>query len=280
MLAMQQNITPLLLFILLALCLFSACYEPKKGCLDVEAENFDVTADDTCCCQYPKLRFILRHRYTGLGTEGIWEPNNTVSNNLGQAFKFNISYYLSDPVVLQNGNERRPTGEVRLPVFFNPGGDTSKTFANSMMLVRRSPLENSSGEFRFSGAFQRVSLQLGLPATVQEVNPNRITFVHPLRNQPERLWRTRNEGFANMLVTVAFPPDAPPDTLRFFRSDFERFPITKDGTFKGERGFNTDFQLTADYAELFKNIDLSKKDFPVIKKQMITNLKNVFSVTQ
>jgi hypothetical protein len=275
---MQQNIT---LLLLLALCTLNACYEPKKACLDVEAENFDATADENCCCQYPKLIFKLQHRYTGLNSEGIWVPDSVVTNNLGQAFKFNVSYYLSESAITQNANERRPVGDISLPVFFSPGGDTSKTFANNIMLVRRSPTDYTLGEFPFSGAFQKVSLQLGLSAAVQEVNPNRITIVHPLRNQPERLWRTRNEGFVNMLVTVGFPADVNTrDTLRFFRSDFERIPITKEGTFQGRRGFNTEFKITADYAELFKDIDLSKINAPEIKKRMTTNLKNVFSVTQ
>ncbi len=48
----------------IALVFFLAgCYEPKEGCLDPQAVNYDVTADEACadCCTWPSLRLSVKH---------------------------------------------------------------------------------------------------------------------------------------------------------------------------------------------------------------------------
>lgn len=277
-----------LFVVALVACLLTQCYEPQKGCLDVEATNFDAAADESCCqkrdqvccCTYPQLRFLLRHRFGGTDDDKVWLPDQLVSNDRGQSFRFNVAYYLSDPAVYQQGVEVRPTDVVRLPIFPTNITDTVQTFANDIMLVRRTPLEYSAGTFRPSGAFERIRVRVGLVEATQRVNPRKITVTHPLQLQPERLWRNANEGFAALQVTIAYPPDQTPDTLRFFKSDLPNFFIEQRGSFGHRAGYNFDLYLTADYAHLFKGIDLSNKDLPTWRRQLLANLPNVFSIHQ
>lgn len=56
----------------LALVLFlTSCYEPRKGCLDYLASNYDASADEACadCCTYPVLKLLLKHK---------WENSNFI----------------------------------------------------------------------------------------------------------------------------------------------------------------------------------------------------------
>ena len=71
------------------------CNDPKEDCLDVNAKNYDVSADDPCedCCQYPTFTVSYIHQMdsTVLHVDSIYR------NNLDQLFQVHdFSYFLTN----------------------------------------------------------------------------------------------------------------------------------------------------------------------------------------
>ena len=85
-----------LLFLLPIIILFSNCRETTEGCLDPEASNFDPSADETCCCEYPQ--FSIRFSYNNYDTDTTAFGLNKVYNDDGNNpyFITTINLYLSD----------------------------------------------------------------------------------------------------------------------------------------------------------------------------------------
>ncbi len=270
------------------LCLLSACYEPKEGCLDVRATNFNVDADrnccdrdnQPCCCEYPKLNLKVEHKF---GTE-TWQEDSAYTNSLGQRFRINrATFYLSEFALTQNGQRQGIVDSLQLSVLPLSGNDTTnRFFINDFQLVRRVPIDYTPGTFRGEGAFQEVQFRVGLPAAAQQVTPNRAPSGHPLRLQNERLWGGRTTGYAAMqlIVTRNLAPTTQPDTLTFFRPEFDNLAVRLPVTFVQPRGFSSTLILTINYAQLFNGVDLSNLSTDALKKALWANLPRSFNVRQ
>ncbi|HMV23421.1 MAG TPA: hypothetical protein PKA71_03780, partial [Saprospiraceae bacterium] len=72
-----------MLFLSSVVLFFTACYQPKEGCLDINATNFDATADEECCCQYPVLQLKFKHFASG----NEFSASDTILNDFGQQFR-------------------------------------------------------------------------------------------------------------------------------------------------------------------------------------------------
>ena len=87
-------------FLSLSLCLsllllLPSCYEDRIGCLDGDATNFDLLADQSCpdCCEYPDLSVDVDHFY-GLETFSL---DSVYVDGAGNSFQVTrLRYYLSD----------------------------------------------------------------------------------------------------------------------------------------------------------------------------------------
>ncbi len=263
--------------LLFAFFLFlSACYEPKKACLDVNAVNFDATADENCCCNYPRLILNVEQRYDTLS----YREDEAYPQPDGHWFRLKkVIFYLSDFHVFRGTEEFIVTDSLDLPVF-GPGlTDTLKRFlVNDFALVRRTPLAYPAGAFPESGTFDRVRVRLGLPAEAQAVIPIKAPSGHPLSAQAEKLWIDRDRGFEAMRLN--FTRDSASatlaDTLSFSRPDFDNFFLTGNGTFTHRTGYDFQVQMLTDYRELFRGVDLANGTPTAWKAQIVANLPNAF----
>lgn len=260
-----------------AFCLLlSACYEPKKGCIDINAVNFDATADENCCCQYPRLILQVEQRYDTL-TYREGDPYPLPS---GQWFRLNkVIFYLSDFRVFRGGQEYQVTDSLKFAVFGPAITDTlSQYLINDFALVRRTPLEYPAGAFPESGTFDRVQCRLGLPAAAQSIVPSKAPTNHPLSAQTEQLWLDRDRGFE--VLRIIFTRDSAsatiPDTLHFSRPDFDNFFLSGNGTFNHRSGYDFGVKMTVDYLQLFRNLDLVNGNPTSWKAQIVANLPNAF----
>lgn len=263
--------------LLFAFCLFfTACFEPKKACLDIEAVNFDATADENCCCQYPRLILRVEQRYDTLS----YLENSAYELPSGQWFRLKkVIFYLSDFRMYRGSEEFIVTDSLDLPVFGPAPTDTlSRYLVNDFALVRRTPLEYPAGAFPVSGIFDRAQVRLGLPAAAQSVIPTKAPSGHPLSAQAEKLWLDRDRGFEAMRLIFARDSASAtvPDTLTLARPDFDGFILTANGTFTHRTGYDFGVQMLVDYRELFRNVDLANGSAAAWKAQIVANLPNAF----
>lgn len=93
----RNSVAVLILFMVL----FQGCYQAVQGCLDAQATNYSVDADEPCpddCCTYPSIKLKIQHCYEVA-------PDSFISLNygdsiyydaLGEPFRISgIQYYMS-----------------------------------------------------------------------------------------------------------------------------------------------------------------------------------------
>lgn len=270
----------------LALCLLlilfqTACFEPQEGCLEVEATNFDASADKDCCCEYPQLVLDVVQRFDTLSfTENAAYP----APLNGRLFRLkSVTFYLSDFQLVQNGVPYTINDTVQLRAFDPVGQDTIKeTLNDDFLLVRRQSYSNNVGDFRIDGTFEQASIRLGLTEQAGRVVPRLVRTGHPLRTQADSLWHGRSVGyiFAQVVLTRDTASATLPDTISFSRADLGDIFIKTTAPVRHATGYDFHLRLLADYRKLMLGIDLTAGDISVWKSQMKANFPNVFSVSQ
>ncbi len=104
------------------LYLMTGCYEPKEGCLDHTATNYDVSADRNCCCNYPglHLNFGLNWQDHPFFEDSVYYLKDSVPFKL-----LEMHFLMSDVTLKREGKaifsdsmavfETRSRGELQLP---------------------------------------------------------------------------------------------------------------------------------------------------------------------
>lgn len=257
----------------------AGCFQPREGCLDIEAVNFDAAADKACCCccNYPKLR--LRH--VPLFDTATWLPNAAYEYAPGRWFRIREAvFYLSDVQGIQNGQAFPIADTLRLAVR-TPAGDTARqTFTNDFLVLRRTVVDYTVGEFRAAGTFSGMRFRVGVPDAAQRVIPALAPEGHPLRPQPENLWLGPDRGFAafRLVITRDTLPNTIPDTLTFGAPDFPSKVLQSPGPFLRESGYDFRLQLAVNYRELFRGVDLTTGDISAWKTRIWANLNSALLV--
>jgi len=256
----------------------AACFEPKEGCLDISAINFDANADDDCCCEYPRLVLSVNQVYDTLVffNDGLYPDDNA------HLFRIkSIAFYLSDFQVFRNAESFRVSDTLTLRTLV--GTDTSsQLFTNDFLLVRRSPIDYLVGTFRPDGVFNELSFRLGLSEDAQKVLPNKAPARHPLATQPDSLWLSKAEGFVFLQAVVVRDSMAAtaPDTLRFLQADLGQTVMGAAGQFVHFTGYDFPLRLRVDYKKMFEGVNWSVHDIQAWKTRIIANLPGTFSVSQ
>ncbi len=258
-----------------------ACFEPKEGCLDIEATNFDASADNNCCCTYPKLILETVQRYDTLQ----YLPDSLYLNSAGQLFRIkSVVFYLSEFQLTQTGETFTVSDTAQLQTYSVVGNDTLKeVFTDDFLLVRRSPVSNEVGEFRPSGSFGSVRLRLGLSDDAQRVIPRLAPSGHPLRIQADSLWYGPSAGYVFLQAVVVRDSmlATKPDTLAFTQADLPDYFIEAAGPFVHQSGgYDFRLRMAIDYKKMFEGVNWTVGDIPSWKSQIVANLPTVFAVSQ
>jgi hypothetical protein len=269
------------IFILsVCLSLVAGCYEPKEGCLDVSAVNFDASADENCCCEYPELKVTVLHRFDS----SVWQTDSVYFNGLGLPYRLrSVAMYLAGFGLEQNGVIYGVEDTLSMKTYQPSGSDTSRTtFTDDFQLIRRAPSEYGIGLFPFGGVFQSARFYLGLADSAQAVIPSQTPQGHPLQPQAEGLWLGRDTAYAHLFLVVQrdTTAGAPTDTLLFTRRDFDPIMINETRNFTREIGYDFKLRLTINYAALFRDVNWQNGDKNTWKSSIIPNLPLAFSVSQ
>lgn len=269
----------LLFFLLLCACITAGCFEAKEGCLDIEAANFDASADKTCCCTYPNLVVKCSHVYDTL----TYLENTVYANDFGVFRIRNIVFYLSDFELTQNGVANTVSDSIGFSIFGTNAADTTtQVITDDFILIRRTTLEASVGTFRPNGYFDGIKFRFGLSPESNKIIPSKAPANHALKPQPENLWQNRTDGFvfARVVVAADTTATAQPDTILFTASDFPNtFFQQTNANFFHKTGYDFKLTLQVDYKKLFEGVDWSAT-LPEQKVKIRDNFSHVFSVSQ
>lgn len=227
----------------------TACYTRNEACLDRLAANYDVTADDDCmdCCKYPTLKLSISQ----MAGDSLFKIADTLTNDLGQKYFIeDVRYYLSGFKLFQNDS----VFSVREKIMTEGG---TLILPNDMKILRGTDRELDIGTIRAYGRFDSLSFEMGLS---DEMTDNVFVSL-PTNHVLLKNFKLKNEKDETAYFTMRFKRVSPiKDTLSQFifvtkRPDFTTF--TKATSISSSKGDPIIYPIKADYALLFKNLNLN-----------------------
>ena len=264
----------------------TSCYEPQEGCLDINATNYDVAADDPCadCCTYPTLSVSALHRvdFSFGGDTSLLFLYDTLYPNYaaGNADSFVIDrarFFISDIKLIKDSGEE--VGVVDTLELETSTGEKLTVDDSFVKLDRDIFATRSVGNIFTSGTFKGVKFTIGLDENLLNIDPMSVPSGHPLSIEEDVLNYDTLMGtyLPNLLIyrqdTVSadsiFVKINEPDTLTLFF----------DAPFELDRGFDAILVLRLDYMKWFDGVNVDEdpllKDISTAIRQ---NLRNAFSV--
>ncbi len=261
----------------------AGCYQPIEGCLDREASNFDVSADNACsdCCVYPSMRLALIHRMVFDDTTLTFRLNERYEDDFGQPYRISqVSYFFQGASLIKIDGERIRVQDSLLLARAEGIGDTVQEFyADDILRVEGSNFQfQSLGSFRGSGFLSLFELTLGLPVEYVQVVPASVPTGHPLSQTD--LW-TEEEGYAQ--VRMVLVSESPSDTLTKVIEIRSPQPlgsgvISAPTTLVLPPGFGTELTLQVDYRTWLRGVNTLEDVESVIADKITENLPNSFEL--
>ena len=263
-------------FIFPVFLLIMACEEPKKGCTDIRATNFDVAAakDDNTTCTFPKL--VLQVAYI-IGGNGLPDSSllntSAYKNALGQSFKIiQSATYLSDFQLITSDNKIFKTTD---SIALYRTMDTIKALNSFALIGRNNGFEFTIGTFEAVGkTFAKLRFNLGLTPETNKTDATKMPSGHPLSIRPDSMYNRVTKSYIFNKLVIAKGTNFS-DTLSLNMATLNTIELTKNlPTTEGE---NVTIKLIVNYLQLLNDVDLTKSKNQ-IEAQVVTNAYKVFSL--
>lgn len=265
--------------------LMSACYDPTEGCLDIEATNYDVSADDPCptCCKYPSISLQVQHNVV-LPTLPDTSFSMKYATKYQSPFDTNHFFFIDRSrffisnlkLVRASGEEVGVTDSIWLPL---TSGDSIFVENNFSKHDRDIFQAATIGTVRTVGTFSGLKFTLGLPQQiVQEVWIDTLAAGHPLAVENDSLSYDKTTGIIpnHLIIRPDTLDDTQPIDFRF--KDPKQLSLDFSQPFSVERGFNIKLVVRLNYMTLFGNIDFKNDTPDVMRAKIDSQLTNAFSV--
>jgi hypothetical protein len=275
---------------------FTACQNKIKGCLDPNATNFDITADDdctkgtnagTCPCIYPQLivgtnyGFYVKNKKGTADSLVVWKANKTYKNSKGQYYNVtNVTLYLSEMQMIRNGNVVLTTlDSVQLPLKKSPKDSSLQKIPKNFTLINSSAFSFPIGSFKENGLFEKVKFQIGLSSPVNLTNSALKSNTALAQNNLNIDSLYLKKSFEHLAGVISYKSDtsktAPVKKIEF--TNVVPIEILFPSNYSFLRGFDVRAKMSIDFSKWFENVDFSASDSD-IKKQVISDLPKGWSI--
>jgi len=287
----RKNLDGLLWLMLCCTLLLPACYEPIEGCLDAQATNFDLDADQACsgCCEYPAFQLSLQHRIGLVGLESRFSTDSVYYDGSGQPFRFNnIRFYLSNlRLVRADGSEAPVSDTIELDLYDLSGTPRKATVEDNYLLANPAFEQTYTiGAFRESGSnFVKIRFAVGVEGIANEAIPDSLPDDYPLGRIEEALdlHFNRDSGYVFSHIELfrdTTAADTIPVILRIGTTPYLRVVelLLPPGGYTPTEGFNSLLTLRVNYVEWFQSLNIRQDSPAQMIEKIVQNLANSFSV--
>ncbi len=264
----------------------SACYEPKQGCLDILATNYDVSADDPCpdCCTFPTWTVAFQHVVilpSEPDTFFSFRYNTPYPSPFDTLHYFSVErchYFLSNFRLVNAQGEMQGISD---SIAFEAPKGTPVRVENNFAKIDRDIFQPSVlGKFLAQGLFHQLRFTLGLNEPLLQTDPESVPKTHPLSIAGDSLIYEAETGY--IPYTLIFKTDTLPESQPLVFRFFEPREIALDlpQPFELERGFNVKLTLKINYLAWFEGIDLQNDSYQTIQQKLEDNLTKAFTVNE
>ena len=204
-----------LLILLTLACTLTACYEDRIACLDPDASNYDLRADEACpddCCNFPNLTVNFTRTFNGQP----FSRDSVYVDGAGNRFTIQrLRFYLGD-VQLLAGDRLLPTPENEIEIQRAAAGDTLAINVNdNNLLVTTEGGNRTVGTYRGGvAALTGLSANLGLVPSVGVLLPSTAPAASPLATQVGLL--NFNDGRGYLQASLEYTLVASRETFRTY----------------------------------------------------------------
>ncbi len=228
------------------------CYEDSTGCLDPDADNYDLLADQACvdCCTFPAL---------SVRVSSVWQDTavvvgRTYTDGFGHAFQFvRFRYYLGDlRLTSADAALADPSRTVALVAADNSPLSLNGNYLLASLTTTTTPV----GTLRTgSSTLTGLSGTYGLADRYRTVAPTLAPTGDALRTQPGRLNFNDGRGYVQARLEYTRSPGG--DTLSV--STYGSLPFLLDfgQGVTPARGFDLRVDVQARLDLLLGSVDLS-----------------------
>ena len=292
MISILKKINPVrsfsLFFILFSfyLLFLAGCYEPVEGCLDLDAVNYDVTADNACndCCTYPALTLSMQHL--------VQWPHDSVSLRYGVLYpvistpqpadSFLIErarFFISNLLLLKDdGTQVHVEEQLELEL----ANGEKKTIPDNFAKLDRDFFQpRKLGTIKTEGVVTALKFTLGLEEFLQQNEiVSGLPDGHPLDTTTDTISYRPGEGIAPVLLIVRHDTSLFADSLLFRFTQPLTVTLPLDAPFVIKKGFDVELTLRTNYMDWVAGADFQNDSPQTISDKIADNLPNVFSVTE
>ena len=269
----MNQIKSKIFFILFSITIFSSCYEHTEGCRDINALNFDVSADKDCednCCKYPDV-FI---NFSLVNDSVTIDTNTILVNDFNDTFRIKyFRMYLSGFKLINHQNDTLELVN-KIPVGINENGKTEyKSINFPVVKLQAKSRSYKTGKLQKLDEYKEISFDFGLNPTINHGIMDKVDLSNPLNTTNNDMYQDSISGYHFLKLEIEMRD-------KFIRSVY----ITGDEYLK-KINLSSNLELKErenHYINL--EIDVSKWLFPIdfyknsdeIRNSLLNNLKKSF----
>jgi hypothetical protein len=268
-------------FFSLAGLFLQACYTPAEGCLDIEATNYDVAADDPCedCCTYPSLQFRFNHElvYPDTTLRLRYDSTYPVPGDPSQRFRLQrVQFYISGINFGSVGGNKGISQKVQLRMPDGTGDTTLQSVTDDFLVVDRDILGGRNlGDFRTNETLTSLNFSVGLSEEIRSADPRVLPTSHPLGLQADSLNWDPATGLIGFQLVLQ-PDTLSADLIEVALEQPIPIPLSLTPALQVERGFDLEVVMSIDYLSLLEEIDWQNVTAAGLESSIVSQLPNAF----
>jgi hypothetical protein len=259
-----------LLFFTFLLSLITSCYESVDGCLDPEATNYDVNADNECedCCNLPTFSILMSYLVDG---ESYIQGDSFRISQQGLMIE-DFHFFVSDIKLIDpEGNEIGYEDDFLIYDQTGSGETITEDFKYFASNQFRGTLEN----VRYSGFVNEIRFNIGLSERINNYDKDSLEVNTDLSKVPDSIYVSIQDGYEFYALHIR-------DTLDNFIElrETNAYPLPEIIVILDDveirRGFNDELNLFIDFGLLFEGIKLSEMNENEVLLAIIDNFPSSF----
>ena len=249
---------------------FWSCYEPEEGCLDPDATNYDVNADNDCdgCCNLPTYGILMSFLMDG---ESYVSGDSFLVSSDGIRVE-DFHFFISDVSFLDvDGNRIEFEDQFNI---YGVDGTGTLTFEDFKYYADNQFRGTFEG-FRYGGTLDKITFKIGLSEQINYYDRDSLELNTDLDDAPDEVYLNENEGYEFYSFTVS---DLQDNQLEIVYADAYPLPaveVNLDGEMIS-RGFNDDINLFIDFGVIFDGINITTMDQAEILSRINLNIPRAF----
>ncbi len=256
--------------------IITACEQPKSGCTDLRATNFDVTAGktDNNTCVFPKLIFQVAYTVGDNDTIGLKNDSIYYTPNVPkQAFKIiQAATYLSDFQLITTDGKTYTTSD---SVSLFRLTDTIRALNSFALIGRNNGFQFTVGTFQDVGkTFAKCRFNVGFSPEINKTDATKMPFGNPLSIRPDSMYNRATKSYIFNKIVVATGTNFK-DTLNIETNTLSNIELTK--SLPTKEGFDALIVLKINYLPLFLGVNFSDAQ-NILQQKIVGNTPKMFSL--